>query len=192
MYMEKPVSRKDFWDSAGKAGLVLGLVSIAFMLVNWLLTKAAETTGRTFLFTLLGLPVWVAKFVGCIALMKFFMKKFSASHPAVDNSGTFRFGMAVAALSALVFSAFQLAYTTWIAPDTFAEAQEAAIAAYGSMLPAESIEMMENMNFGVVTFFTNLIYCFLFGTVLSAIFSRNIPSRNPFENQDRFNTPDEQ
>ena len=29
-------------------------------------------------------------------------------------------------------------------------------------------------------FFSNLIYCFLYGTVLSAILSRNIPPRNPF------------
>ena len=190
--MEKPVSRKDFWDGAGKAGLVLGLVSIAFLLLNSLMGKASEATGKTILFSILGLPVWVAKFVGCIALMKFFMKRFAASHPAVDNTDSFRFGMAVAFLSALVFAAFQLAYTTWIAPDTFAEAQEIAVSTYGSMMPAESIEMMQNMNFGVVTFFTNLIYCFLFGTVLSAILSRNIPSRNPFAEQGPFNTPDEQ
>ena len=30
------------------------------------------------------------------------------------------------------------------------------------------------------TFFTTLIYCYLYGSVLSAILSRNIPSRNPF------------
>ena len=190
--MEKTFSRKDLWDGAGKAGLVLGLVSIAYMMVNWLFGKAGESTGRAILFSLLILPLWIAKFVGCIELMKLFMRKFAAAHPGADNRDTFRFGMVVALLSALVFSAFQLAFTTWIAPDAFAEAQEAVIASYGSMMPAESIEMMENMNFGVVTFFTNLIYCFLFGTVLSAILSRNIPSRNPFADQGPFNTPDEQ
>ena len=190
--MEKTFYRKDLWDGAGKAGLVLGLVSIAYMLINWLLGKAGESTGRTILFSLLILPIWIAKFIGCIELMKLFMRKFATAHPGADNRDTFRFGMLVALLSALVFSAFQLAFTTWIAPDTFAEAQEAVIASYGSMMPAESIEMMQNMNFGVVTFFTNLIYCFLFGTVLSAILSRNIPSRNPFAEQGPFNTPDEQ
>ena len=29
-------------------------------------------------------------------------------------------------------------------------------------------------------FFANLIYCWLFGTILAAIFSRNISSSNPF------------
>ena len=33
------------------------------------------------------------------------------------------------------------------------------------------------------SFFVNLFYCWLFGTVLSAILSRNIPSRNPFTDE---------
>jgi hypothetical protein len=37
---------------------------------------------------------------------------------------------------------------------------------------------MENLP--QLTFFSNLIYCFLFGTVLTAILSRNIPSKDPF------------
>ena len=31
-----------------------------------------------------------------------------------------------------------------------------------------------------VMFFSNLVYCFLYGTVLSAVLSRNIPPRDPF------------
>jgi hypothetical protein len=31
-----------------------------------------------------------------------------------------------------------------------------------------------------ITFFSNLIYCTAYGTVLSFILSRNIPSRDPF------------
>jgi len=190
--MENTYSRKDLWDAAGKAGLVLGLVSSAYVLVSALLTKMAGSTGMALLSTLLAFIFWAAKFAGCILLMKFFMKKFAAAHPGIDNSGTFRFGMVTALLSALIFAAFDMAYMTWIAPDTMTQAMETIQESYGSMLPAESLEMMENMNFGVITFFTNLIYCFLFGTVLSAILSRNIPSRNPFAEQGPFNTPDEQ
>ncbi|MBR0291234.1 MAG: hypothetical protein IJQ79_03780, partial [Bacteroidales bacterium] len=45
---------------------------------------------------------------------------------------------------------------------------------------AEAIEQLIP-KLPTLTFFVNLIWCFLFGTVLSAIFSRNIPSRNPFD-----------
>ena len=39
-----------------------------------------------------------------------------------------------------------------------------------------------------ITFFSNLIYCFIFGTILSLILSRNIPSKDPFA----ASRPDEQ
>jgi len=190
--MENRVSRKDLWDGAGKAGLVLGLVSIAYVVLTQLLSKLNGSVGMNFLVILVSFLLWIAKFGGCIYLMKFFMKRFADAHPGVDNSDTFRFGMVTALLSALIFSAFDMAYLTWISPDALSESMDAVKEAYGSMLTSESLEMMDNINLGHVTFFANLIYCFLFGTVLSAILSRNIPSRNPFANPGRDNTPDQQ
>ena len=191
--MENRIPRKDLWDSAGKAGLVLGLVSSAYVVITYLLAKVSGSTGTALLVTLLNFLLWAAKFGGCIYLMKLFMTRYAAAHPGCDNSDTFRFGMVTAFLSALIFAAFDLAYVTWIAPDTYSQAIEAVTEAYGSMLPAESIEAMQEINMGQVSFFTNLIYCFIFGTVLSAILSRNIPSRNPFADlHQNDNTPDEQ
>ena len=37
--MENRIPRKDLWDSAGKAGLVLGLVSSAYVVITYLLAK---------------------------------------------------------------------------------------------------------------------------------------------------------
>ena len=37
---------------------------------------------------------------------------------------------------------------------------------------------MENLP--QITFISNLIYCFLYGMILSFILSRNIPSKDPF------------
>ena len=191
--MENRIPRKDLWDSAGKAGLVLGLVSSAYVIITYFLAKLSGSTGTALLATLLSFLLWAAKFGGCIYLMKLFMTKYGAAHPGLDNSDTFRFGMVTALLSALVFSAFDMAFVTWVAPDTFSKAIETAQESYGSLLPAESLEAMEEMNFGLISFFTNLIYCFLFGTVLSAILSRNIPSRNPFADfRQNDNSPDEQ
>ena len=47
-----------------------------------------------------------------------------------------------------------------------------------TLLITLNIKMMGNMP--QITFFSNLIYCFFFGTILSFILSRNVPSRNPF------------
>ena len=53
---------------------------------------------------------------------------------------------------------------------------------YSSMLDSNSMAMLEKMedSFPQISFFSNLIYCFLFGLVLSAILSRNIPKRDLF------------
>ena len=104
MSMEKRISRKDLWDGAGKAGLVLGLVSSAYVLISMLLTKLSGSTGMALVSTLLSFRLWALKFGGCIYLMKLFMTRFAAAHPGCDNSDTFRFGMVTAFLSALIFS----------------------------------------------------------------------------------------
>ena len=55
------------------------------------------------------------------------------------------------------------------------------------MLDSNSLAMLEKMegSYPQISFFSNLIYCFLFGTVLSAILSRDIPSRDPFSNTEK-------
>ena len=191
--MEKATSRKDLWDSAGKAGLVLGLVSCTYVLLGQLLLKAHGSAGLALLVTLLNFILWAGKVVGCIYLMKIFMKKYADAHPGISNSDTFRFGMVTALLSALIFAAFDMAYMTWIAPETINQALDTVRESYSSVIPAESLEAMEEINFSQLSFFTNLIYCFIYGTILSAILSRNIPSRNPFaETAQNNDTPEEQ
>ena len=53
---------------------------------------------------------------------------------------------------------------------------------YEGMLTADQLDSMQELmpKLPTISFFANLIWCWLFGTVLAAIFSRNIPSRNPF------------
>lgn len=170
------------WESAGKAGLVLGGVSIAYLLITMLTGRIAEN-GPIFLMTLVNFLLWTAKFAGCIYLMRFFMLRFSQADPEADNARVFRFGMLTALLSALLYSAAYLAYTSFIAPDTFDQALD--IIRDNPLVDANTLEQMEEMipQMPTVSFFVNLIYCWLFGTVLSAIFSRNIPPQNPFINQ---------
>lgn len=181
--MDSIVSRKDLWDSAGKAGLVIGAVSCAYMALSQLLASFNPSPVVAALIAVLDIILWAGKFAGCILLMKWFMTKFAAAHPGLSNNDTFKFGVAVALLSALIYSGFYLAYVTIIAPDVFTNALETVQESYGSMMGQEALDAMENMNMASISFFSNLIYCFLFETVLSLILSKNIPSRNPFNEQ---------
>lgn len=178
--MDNSINSKDIWDLATKAGLALGGISIAYMAITQFCMPSSAKVGVSMLISVLSLALWAAKFAGCIYLMKFFMKKLVAEHPDAINSDTFKLGVFTALLSALIYSAFYLLYTTVLAPDTFSEAMNMVQEAYANVLPQESLDAMSEVNLPQLSFFTNLIYCFIFGTILSAILSRNIPDQNPF------------
>ena len=173
------------WEHAGKAGLVLGGVSIVYMLITSLTGKLAEDAGSglTILLTLVNFLIWVAKLCACIFLMRLFMQRFSQAAPAADNTRVFRFGARTALLSALLYSAFYLAYVSFIAPDTFEKALE--LVQDNPFMGSSDMAAVEEMipRLPTFAFFANLLYCWLFGTILSAILSRNIPSRNPFTDE---------
>lgn len=185
------VSRKDLWDSAGRAGLVLGLVSTAYMIISLLLARPTGGVGITVFASLVSMVLWAAKFIGCILLMKYFMKKFCRTYPDATNGTSFRFGMCVALLSALIYSGCFLAYYSLIAPEALNDTLDTALASYSNMLDSNSLQAVEAMkeNYVTVSFFTNLVYCFVFGTFLSSILSRDIPSRDPFAD---IQTPEDQ
>ena len=168
-------------NSAAKAGLVLGAVSILSMLLTWLLGKiGGEGTGALIAVSVADTLVWAAKFAGCILLMRFFMRRFSADEPEAGNSRVFRFGMLTALLSALVYSAFYMAYLMFIEPESIDMALD--VIRQNPMMDSNSIAAAEQIAPMLPTyaFFMNLVYCFVYGTILSAILSRNIPPRNPF------------
>ena len=176
------MERKTIWNDALRTGLALGGVSIAYTLLNILLSKLQGGTAVSVLVNVSGVILWVVKFWLCIHLFKLFMQKFASSHDGVTNADTFRYGIAMAVLSALVYSAFYLAWVSLIQPEMLTDAIDVAREAYSGVLPADQLEALDELapRLPGMTFIANLLYCTLFGTVLSAIFSRNIPSRNPF------------
>ena len=175
------IQQKIVWNDAARSGLVLGGVSIAYMLCTILLGKIQGGGAVAVLVNVASLLLWVFKFVICIRLMKFFMLKFAASHEGIANSDSVLFGTVTALLSALIYSAFYMAWVSFIDPEMLTSSLDTIRTA--SQFTEEQAEAIEQLipKLPTLTFFVNLIWCFLFGTVLSAIFSRNIPSRNPFD-----------
>lgn len=170
---------KSIWNSAAVPGAVLGGVCIAYQLTGILLTKAEAPVLAGLVSTLL----WFVKFIGCIWLMHFFMKRFAASDSEVNNSDTFRFGVVTALYSALIYSAFYFAYAQFLAPDMFDEAFSMISESYSNFMTEDMLDQVENIkpDMPKILFFSSLLYCFIYGTVLSAILSRKIPSDNPFK-----------
>ena len=209
--MEQNVIQKNMWNTAGKAGLFLGLTSTAFLFISQLL---GQVEIPVFLNSILSFILWTAKFIGCIWIMKFFMKQFAAENKEATNLvlpfwnwgifyeklihsilvGTYQsegnaenkalnywWGMSAGVID-LVYSAFAFANVAFISPDLFTEQMDAMMQQMAPMMDSNTMSVMETYmeNLAQITFFSNLIYCFLYGTVLSFILSRNIPSKDPF------------
>ena len=174
--MAESYSRKVFWDGAGKAGLVLGLVSIVYMLIEQLLLQDAAEKLGTAPATLVTFLLWTAKFVGCILLMRWFMRRFADTHDGVTRRDASRYGSAIALTSALIYSAFVLAWSKFIDTEMFTRAFEQAAEQYSAYMDSNTMEMMEEMQgqMPVIAFFSNFIWCFLYGSILSSILSSRI------------------
>ena len=177
------IERKSLWNEAARSGLVLGLISIVYMVCTALMGKIQASGAGAAVINVVDILLWVAKLVICIRLMKYFMLKNAAGNSEITNRESFRFGSSTALLSALLYSGFYLAWVLFIQPDMFVDSMDAALEMYENVLTADQLDSMKELapKLPTITFFANLVWCWLFGTVLAAIFSRNIPSRNPFD-----------
>jgi len=99
-------------------------------------------------------------------------------------------GMVTALLSALVDSGATFANMGYISADYYTEQYQLMFQQMNSILDSNSRAMLETMidKMPQIAFFSNLIYCYLFGTIVSAALSRGIPAKDPFADY----KPDEQ
>ena len=184
--MEQNTTRRQLVEEAAKAGLVLGLISTSYLFLTQFIGGLQIPSS---IIIALNAILWTGKFGGCIWAMIIFMRKIVKMFPDADNSTTFRFGVLAAIFSSLVYAAASFANIAFIAADTVMEQMNTLMQQMAPMMDSNSPAQMEKVieKLPQLTFFSNLIYSFLYGTILSFILSRNIPSRNPFAN----NTSDE-
>lgn len=192
--MDNNFNTKDMWNKASAAAPTLALVPILYSLSVLLLDKInAGNTGSYFLLSLFKGLLWLGKFSGCIILMKFLMGRFASSFRGVTRKDAYRYGLMLAFLSALVCAAYYLVDILFIQPDLYAEVFDSVLQTNGSMLDSNTRDALERVQdkLPAIGFFCNLIYCFLFGMVLSAIFAGKVVSDDFFDDTDIQN-PDEQ
>ena len=177
--MTENTSRKDIWEAAGYAGLALGLASTIYMYIDNTLASSEISTGIA---TLGNLILWMAKFVGCIFLMKFFMKKFCTAHPEATKKEVYHMGVATALLSAFFFASMQYIDMSYISTEFYSAQYQLALQQYSSVMDSNSLNTMKEFieNVPIYTFVWTLIYCTAYGAVLSSILSRNITEKDPF------------
>ena len=188
--MKDTLSNGASWNEAAKAGLYFGAISSAYLGLTELIQLVGSAVLQGFLTTV----VWAGKLALCIWLMVFLMRKLVGKYSGVTNGDTFRFGVRTALLSALIVATVHALIMIFTPQETMDQTFNALTAQLAGQLDSNSLAMMDSFkeNMPTLTFFSELIYCFVFGLILSLIVSRSIPSRNPFDVQEEDATPEEE
>ena len=159
-------------------GLVLGGVCISYELLNLLCGNLSQPL----LAGIVGMLLWLLKTGGCLYLLFFFLRRYAESGEGGDFQAIYRCGLLISFLSALVYSGFYFAYTVYIVPDLFDKALDLFVSTYSSSLNEASLETLENIrpDLPLISFISKLIYCFVFGSVVSAVYARRIAANTLF------------
>lgn len=189
--MKRCLDNSTLWNEAAKAGAFLGGVSVGCLVLK----ELATSSGSTFLITAASILLWVVEFFGCILLMKDVMLSLRRRYEDVKIADTYKLGRRAALFSGLLLASAQALFIMKMPEadlNTFID-QVVASMPVGASGREQVESMMDKLP--VITFFSQWIYCFLYGTVLSSIMSRYIFLQKlfggPFPPREG-DTPDEQ
>lgn len=174
--MAQDINFKSLWTAAAIPGVVLAAISTAYLLANTYITMAAFPGSSALVFFL-----DLAKIVACIWLMRLYMKRFSTDFSDASASDLRHLGTLIAVLSALIFATASMAFYKYN-PEIVGEAIDTVLGMYQDKLDSNSMNALDKMmeNFPTLTFFSQFIYCTLYGWILSAILAGRIIPSNPF------------
>lgn len=175
--MNKEYTPSAGWNKAAVTGLIMGLATIALSQLQGLATSIGGIAG-----SLLSSAIWVARIIACIYLFKGILTRFAGGFTGITKVNLVGYGLKVALFSALIVSGFAVVEMLFIKPDTYAEAISQMREAYSSVMDSNSMAAMEKMfpKFPAIMFTTSMVYCFIWGWVLTAIFSGRIMPDDPF------------
>ena len=178
--MKESVDNKTLWNDAARVGIVFGL----FSSVCLGLKEASALTGSTFVVTAAAIILWAVEFFGCILLMKKYMIDETQKHREITQVQLYKFGRRVALLSGLILAAVDAIIVNYIPDETLQASLSEAMAVMPAGLQADADESVGLMmdNFPLFTFLGQWLYCFLYGSILSAIMSRYVFMYSIFRN----------
>ncbi len=178
----KFMESKEKWSLAAKYGLLLSLVTIAVSLLGILFENMPK-----FLNTLLSLAKWAA----IIWLLYTFMKKYSQKcSESVSYGKSYKFGLTVCFLSAIVCTAYMYIAMVVIDPSSTSELAETMLLAFeesGVALPGMDYQSLCAM-IPKVMIFSIFFDCMFWGLIIPAIIANYTKKENFFIDEDTFKT----
>lgn len=183
--MRQDIDIRTTWNEAAKSGLLLGLFTGVFIYAGMLTgALASGGFGSRLAGSLISVVLWLAKFVGCLWLLRFFMLKFAGKYPELTARSSFRFGRLTAMTSAIIVAGLNLINMTIVSPESVSQLIDTYMQTYSATMPlsdSDRVSLEHVMTYlPHISFFVTLFYCFIYGTVAARIFSSSIPPRDVF------------
>ena len=178
-FVSVKLDSKTLWNEAGRVGFVFG----GFSSLCLVLKEGAGLTNSHFLVMAAAVILWAVEFFGCILLMKKYMLDLRDKYDGVTIVDAYRFGRRVALLSGLILAAVDALIIMKMPQETvtsvMGELSAAMPAGMGSVSEDDLGRFVDKLP--LYTFIGQWLYCFLYGSLLSAIMSRYIFLQGPFQ-----------
>lgn len=171
------INKNTLTAEAGKAALFFGLISGGFIIINFLCANWG------FAGNLLSSLLSLGKIVGCIFLMIYMMKRLKANYEGVHKKELVHYGTLIALFSAIITACITYISYKFLFADTLTAIMDEVYAQLRSMVSGDMISQMVEMesSFATYAMMGNLIWCFLYGWILSLIVAPRIAPENIFE-----------
>lgn len=180
--MKKEFLSSVSWNSAAVAGLVMGVATIVLDYLPMLPTLLG---GDSVIGNLLVGVFKIIKIIACVYLFRILMLRFFNS-VRTDYAKLQHYGLKIALFSSIVVAGFSLVQILVINPEMMTNMIQEIQNTYQNLMDSNTMAAMEKMisKLPVITFFSSLIYCYLWGWILSTTFARRLFPVNPFGDRD--------
>lgn len=203
--MDEKERNRLIWKKASERGALLGGLSVLCLALKQL----AATSGVQLLVAGGGIILWLVEFFGCILILRDAMKRQEAEVPGTTNRDSYLLGKRMCIFSSFILALSVVALVLYVPDNIFAASFAQASETYASALGADARSILADMDIAErpgVLFFSQFLYAWLYGCIVSSILARNIPRdprvqemmdeldrrmKNKSEGTDD-NTPDEQ
>ncbi len=161
------------WSIAALDALLLSIVTIVVSLI-----QVVFEPGK-----IIAILLWLFKFVGCLAVLYYFIKEYGKTHETFTYKEGFSFGFKICLLSSVVLAAFNFLQYAVLFPEAMQTAMEQVIVAMQSSNPdaAESMERYQSKLPQLVSVIT-LFYYTVFGLIASAVIANYTKKGDIFTN----------
>ena len=174
--MKQKPDNSTIWNRAAVLGLAFGAISTACLVCKYIsMLRLGE---HAMVQNLVNGLLWAAEFFGCIFLMRSCIVSFRMAWPGSSINDAVKFGRRIALLSGLILASAEAISIMNMPQEEINASIESIASDMSSRLGSQEREQLMSLSdyMPQVMFFSQWLYCFLYGALLSSALATYIYS----------------